>query len=308
MKDSNILIVEDERIVALSIKEILLSEGYNVCGIANSAKNALQIVASCKPGLVIMDVKIKGAMDGINLAKLIKEKYHISSIFLTAYSDEDLLNRAKVAEPLGYILKPFKPCDIVSAVKVALYRYDKETIRDLRSQELEAEVEKRTKKLRDEIASRKQAENEVQQKSDYLQEANKALSSLLETREAEQRAYKESVLLNVRKYVIPYVEMIKSQTSDENVLEIVGFLEDALKNAATPISKTLFAKYLDLTPQESKIADLIRQGKKTKEIADILNLAISSVSTHRYSIRKKFGLLNSSTNLETYLNSTDAKF
>lgn len=306
MTESSILVVEDERLVALSIREILRAEGFEVCGIANSASKALHSIAEMKPGMVIMDVKIKGSMDGIDLALRIRKDHGIPSVFLTAYSDEKLLDRAKLAEPLGYILKPFKPSDIVSAVKVALYKSKEEKKRDNHSLQLEEEVERRTRKLSGEILIRKEAERQLQQQSAHLQDANTALRTLLNTRDAEQRALEESLLLNIRKYVMPYVEMLRQQISDEAVLETVSFLEDALKKTVSPASKTLFGKYLDLTPQESKIADLIRQGKKTKDIADILNLAPSSISTHRYSIRKKLGLLNSSTNLETYLKSVES--
>ena len=307
MNVSKIMIVEDERLVALSIKEILILEGHEVCGVTNSASQALKEISSNLPDLVIMDIRIKGQVDGIEAAKAIKDKFGVPSIFLTAYSDDYLLERAKKAEPLGYILKPFKPDELISVVKVALYKSAKEKKRDLRSQELEYEVEKRTKKLSDEIIYRKQTEKKLQQKSDFLKQANRALKSLLETRDAEQRALEESMLLNIKKYVLPYVELIKSQTSEVKVLQALQLLEDALEKTVSPASKTLFGKYLNLTPQESKIADLIRQGKKTKEIANFMNLAPSSVSTHRYSIRKKFGLLNSNTNLEKYLNTCDSK-
>ncbi|GFM34402.1 response regulator [Desulfovibrio subterraneus] len=307
MSNCNILIVEDERLVALSIREILQSEGYTVCGIARSTKNAMEVLAGCSPDLALMDIKIKGNPDGIDLAIKLRTEFGIPSVFLTAYSDNSLLDRAKSAEPLGYILKPFKQSDILSAVKIALHKSAEEKKRDQKSREMEKTVEAHTEKLGKEVATREMAERELQQKSDHLQDANKALTSLLEARDAEKRALEESILVNIKKYVVPYVEMIKSQTSDTGVLETVNFLEDALQKAVSPASKTLFAKYLDLTPQESRIADLIRQGKKTKDIADILNLAPSSISTHRYSIRRKLGLLNSSTNLETFLNADNGE-
>ncbi|MFV0348715.1 MAG: response regulator [Halodesulfovibrio sp.] len=307
MSDYNILIVEDERLVALSIKEILLSEGYAVCGIARSTKNAMEVLAECSPDLALMDIKIKGNPDGIDLAIKLKKDFGIPSVFLTAYSDNSLLERAKSAEPLGYILKPFKQSDILSAVKMAVHRSVEDRKREQKSREMEEEVAARTEMLDKEMATREIAEKELQQKSDYLHDANKALKNLLEARDAEKRALEESILVNIKKYVMPYVEMIRSQTSDAAVLETVDFLEDALQKAVSPAAKSLFAKYLDLTPQESRIADLIRQGKKTKDIADILNLAPSSISTHRYSIRRKLGLLNSSTNLETFLNADNGE-
>ncbi len=186
---------------------------------------------------------------------------------------------------------------------MALYRSSQEEKRFSFNKELKNKLSQNTEILKKEVFFRKKVENDLCKKTSYLEEANKALNLLLETRRAEQRAYEEYTIVNIRKIVIPYVEMIRSQTSDSKVLQTVQLLEDALNNSIAQKSKKLFVKYQDLTPQEVKIADLVRQGKRTKEIAQMLNLASSSVSTHRYNIRKKLGLLNSSTNLESYLNS-----
>lgn len=303
METSKILIVEDERIVALSVKDILNSEKYNVCSIVNSAKEAIKEIDHYRPNLVIMDIKIKGEIDGIELAKYIKNKYLIPSIFLTAYSDNILIERAKVVEPLGYILKPFNKNEIISTVKIALYKSVKEKNEKYVCKKLEDYVKESEYKLNNEKIIRKNIEKELEMKSFFLQEANKALKVLLETRDAEHRACQENIFLNIRNSVFPYLDILKKQNIDENILDLIDILENSLKNILCTKTNTLSAKYADLTPQEVKIADLIRQGKATKEIAKILNIAASSVSTHRYNIRKKFGILNSNINLERYLNS-----
>ena len=302
-----IMIVEDERIVALSIKEILTAEGYEVCGIAGSANQLFKEVPSKLPDLVIMDVKIKGGTDGIDAAQRLREKYRIPSLFLTAFSDQPLLERAKQTEPLGYLLKPFKPGELVSAVQVALHKSDADKERAQRNLELEEAVEKRTQTLNAEIASRKEAEKALRLKTEHLKEANKALKALLEIRDAEKRAQDEATLMNLKMILAPYLEVIQNQTTDQAILHTLHMMEEALKKSVSPAAQTLFAQYLDLTPQEVKIADLIRQGKKTKDIAALMHIAPSSVSTYRYSIRKKLGLLNSSTSLSRYLNSFDPK-
>ncbi len=306
-KSKKIMIVEDERIVALSIKEILTSEGYRVCGIAGSADHLFREIPAKQPDLVIMDVKIKGCMDGIEAAKILKTRYSIPVVYLTAFSDKTLLDRAKQTEPMGYLLKPFKPNELISVAKVALHKAENERGREQRSLELEMAVRQRTQKLNDEIAFRKQVEKQLREKTEHLKEANKALKNLLEIRDAEKRAREEGMLMNLKMIVAPYLELIENQTSDPAVHKTLQLMEEALKKSCSSTSQTLFAKYLELTPQEVKISELIRHGKRTKDIATLLNIAPSSVSTHRYSIRKKLGLLNTSTSLSRYLNSVEAE-
>ncbi len=303
LKTAKIMIVEDERVVAMALEDTLISLGHSVCGLVSSGDQALKIASSSLPDLVMMDIKIKGSIDGIETAKRLKDHYGIPVIFLTAYADQEILERAKLTEPLGYILKPFKSLELRSVVEVAIYKAEMEKKLQKINQDLESKVKHRTQKLTDEITWRKMAEKKLQQKTDYLRQANKALKSMLESREAEKRAVEEELLLNIKKYASPYIELIEQQHPDREILMAVDMLKKTLNELISPASKTLFAKFIDLTPQEVKIADLIRHGKTTKDIAKLLNIAPSSVSTYRNHIRRKMGLLNSSTNLETYLNS-----
>ena len=242
-------------------------------------------------------------MDGVETALKLRDAYGIPVIYLTAHSDEETLKRAKLAEPLGYILKPFKSIELKSVLEVALYKAAMEKKLQEMNLELEIKVKQRTQKLADEIVSRKLAEKELQNKTDYLRQANKALKSMLENREAEKRAVEEELLLNVKKYVLPYVEMIEQQNPCKEIVMALEMMKNTISEMISPASKTLFGKYISLTPQEAKIADLIKHGKPTKDIASLLNIAPSSVSTYRNKIRKKMGILNSGTNLEIYLNS-----
>ncbi len=303
MKIAKILIVEDERVVAMALEDTLISLGHSVCGLVSSGDQALKVAASASPDLVMMDIKIKGSIDGIETAKKLRDSYGIPVIFLTAYADQEILERAKLTEPLGYILKPFKSQELRSVVEVALYKAEMEIKLQKMNQELDSKVKQRTQKLTDEIAGRELAEKKLQHKTDYLRQANKALKSMLESREAEKRAIEEELLLNIKKYALPYIELIEQQKPDNEILMTVEMLKKTLNELISPASKTLFAKFINLTPQEVKIADLIRHGKTTKDIAELLNIAPSSVSTYRNHIRRKMGLLNTGTNLETYLNS-----
>ena len=102
-----ILIVEDERIVAEDIKRTLKKLGYSVTSIVSSGKEAIQKVDKDKPDLILMDIVLRGDMDGITTAEHIHSKCGLPVIYLTAYADQGTVQRAKVAEPYGYIVKRF---------------------------------------------------------------------------------------------------------------------------------------------------------------------------------------------------------
>lgn len=126
MEKLNIFIVEDESIVAKDIQNSLTKLGYNVVGMANNGKDAVEKIIEIKPDLVLMDIMIKGNMTGIEVSEKIKERINIPVIFLTAYADEGTLSRAKITEPYGYILKPFKEIDLHSTIEMAVYKHQKD--------------------------------------------------------------------------------------------------------------------------------------------------------------------------------------
>jgi PAS domain S-box-containing protein len=122
MSSTKILIVEDEWLVAQGIKESLLDLGYEVVGMAVSGAETLRLVAEQQPDLVLMDILLQGDMDGIEVAERLRQQFEIPVVFLTAYADPTTLARAKVAEPYGYILKPFEVRELHSAIEIGLYK------------------------------------------------------------------------------------------------------------------------------------------------------------------------------------------
>jgi signal transduction histidine kinase len=118
-----ILVVEDEAIVAKDIELSLRALGYEVLGIAVTGAAALQQAEEKKPDLVLMDIKLKGEIDGIATAERIRERFDLPVVFLTAFSDEGTLQRAKVTEPFGYLLKPFEERELHTAIQIALYKH-----------------------------------------------------------------------------------------------------------------------------------------------------------------------------------------
>ncbi|TQD27634.1 response regulator [Methanolobus vulcani] len=126
MTNEKIMIVEDEKIVALDIKDSLEHFGYSVPYMADSGEDAIKFIDQCRPDLILMDIVLKGKMDGIETAGTIHKNYGIPVIYLTAYSDEKTLQRAKLTEPFGHILKPFDERELRTNIEIALYKREKE--------------------------------------------------------------------------------------------------------------------------------------------------------------------------------------
>jgi two-component system, LytTR family, response regulator LytT len=127
MSKTNILVVEDESIVSKDIQMSLRKLGYNVVAACSNGEDAIKAAEEFTPDLALMDIMLKGEMSGIEAAEQIRERFNVPVIFLTAYADESTLSKAKITEPYGYIIKPFKEIDLRTSIEMALYKHDKET-------------------------------------------------------------------------------------------------------------------------------------------------------------------------------------
>ena len=121
-EDIRILIVEDERIVAEHIRQSLTRLSYKISGIASSGKEAFSLAKKNGPDLVLMDIVLKGKMDGIETASRILNELNIPVIYLSAYTDKKTIDRAKITEPFGYLVKPFDESSLKSSIEIALQR------------------------------------------------------------------------------------------------------------------------------------------------------------------------------------------
>tara|TARA_Y100000294_G_scaffold82200_1_gene77233 strand:+ start:162 stop:785 length:624 start_codon:yes stop_codon:yes gene_type:complete len=143
-----ILIVEDQFLIANDIKDNLETLGYEISAIATSGEKAVKTAGEGKTDLVLMDIVLKGEMDGIEAAEIIRSRFNLPVIFLTAYGDPKILERAKITEPFGYLIKPFEARELHSNVEIALYKHKIE----IEKKEAGEERKKLIHKLKEDLA------------------------------------------------------------------------------------------------------------------------------------------------------------
>ena len=181
--------------------------------------------------------------------------------------------------------------------------------------ELEKRVEERTaalsktnKKLRQEIRERKQfetalrkREKELKKKTLQLQELNAALEILLKKRDKDRAELEEKMVSNVRELILPYLAKLNNGKLPDKEKAYLDIVVSNLKDIISPFALSLTGKYLSLTPTEIQVANLIKQGKTTKDIAELYNLSARTIEFHRDNIRSKLGIKNKKINLRTHL-------
>ncbi len=126
-KLDEILIVEDEPLIAEDISETLQDAGYGVSGIAHNANDAIKILKSSTPSLVMLDIKIDGPIDGLMLGRIIKDDFNLPFIFLTSYTDPETVDKVKELNPYGFIVKPFDERELTSNVEIAIHRFKQDS-------------------------------------------------------------------------------------------------------------------------------------------------------------------------------------
>ena len=126
MARSRILVVEDDSIVLMELQDRLFSLGHDVAGVASYGEEAVEKAGEVRPDLVLMDIRLRGKMDGIKAAEEIRTRFDIPVVYLTAYADQSTLQRAKTTGPYGYVIKPFQEADLRTATEMALYKHKME--------------------------------------------------------------------------------------------------------------------------------------------------------------------------------------
>jgi PAS domain S-box-containing protein len=162
------------------------------------------------------------------------------------------------------------------------------------------------------ITKRKKAERALQKRDEELQarnreleEVNTALKVLLKRREEDKKELEEKVLSNMKNLVLPHIERLKESNISGKQMHYLETLEANLNQIISPFSHTLTTKYMNLSFVETQVANYVKEGKRTKEIAELMNLSTKTIDSHRKSIRRKLGLTNGKNNLRSFLLSID---
>jgi len=142
---------------------------------------------------------------------------------------------------------------------------------------------------------------ELENKTQELEEVNAALKVLLKHRNEDQQDFEEKIVANVKKLVLPYVEKLNNSQLNHGQMVYLDIVKSNLEDIITPFLHQLSSKYFNLTPREIQIAGLVKDGKTTKEIAELLNSSKGTIDFHRNNLRKKLGLRNTKTNLRSFL-------
>lgn len=210
MNPIKILVVEDEVIVAEDIAGRLKKLGYAVAGTVSSGEEAIQKAAETQPDLVLMDIVLKGEMDGVTASEQIRNNTDIPTVFLTAYADEKTLQRAKLTDPFGYIVKPFQQNDLRVAIEIAVHRHEIET--------------KMRKALEASEASREATEEKARRQNQYISMAAHELRNPLNT-----------ILISAE-----LLELDRTRTGDESKAKSLRLVHSATQKMNQLIDDMLF--------------------------------------------------------------------
>jgi PAS domain S-box-containing protein len=235
---------------------------------------------------------------------------------LSGFSPSDMVGRHFsdfiYQEDLGYLERRYnhalegqrRPTEYRMLIKSGGYRWVSTFSRPIREDEksvgLQGVISDITEYKESEAALRDR-EKDLKAKTETLEEMNAALRVLLERREKDRVEMEEKVLLNIRELINPYLEKLKKSSADEKQKACLGIIESNLGSITSSFSRDLRFKYLSLTPTEIQIASLIRDGRTTKDIAELMNLSSRTIESHRKNIRRKMGLKDKKANFRTTL-------
>jgi DNA-binding NarL/FixJ family response regulator len=284
-KDLCILIVEDVPTDAELLKFELREAGITFSARCVATKlSFLKALDDFCPDLILSDYSLP-SFGGLAALKITRERCpEVPFIFVSGALGEELAIELLKQGATDYVLKN-RLSRLVPAVSRALQEVEERKERQLAQEEL------------------KQRERALELKTRSLEEANTALKVLLKHREEDKASIEEHVLTNVRKLILPYIENLKHLKLTESQMAQVGIIETNLQEIISPFLRNLTSTYLSLTPREIQIANLIKEGRTTKDMTDILHISATAIDFHRKNLRSKLGIKNKRNNLRTYISS-----
>jgi DNA-binding NarL/FixJ family response regulator len=297
-----ILIVDDEKAIRFLLKRLLERHGY-ACALASDVRHAKRIIADEVIDLILCDIQMPGE-SGIELVRYVTSEYpDMAVVMVTMIEEQETAKSVLEMGVYGYILKPFDGNQILISVANALRRQELERRERRYREDLEKAVLERTADLTTSNEQLKAKKTELHRQTEELNELNSALKVLLNKREQDKDALEEKVLSNIKSVIRPYLEKLRQGRLNGQQITYLDILESNLNDIVSSFTRKLSSKYLGLSPMEIQVANLVKEGKQTKEIADMLNLSSNTIISHRYKIRSKLGLKNRKINLRTFLQS-----
>lgn len=284
-KSISVLILEDVPADAELTKFELMQAGIDFTAHhATDRKSYLRALEKPVFDIILSDYSLP-AFDGSSALRIAQEKCPLIPFILVS---------GELSEETAAELIRQGATDYV--LKNSLSRLGPSVLRVLR------EVEKHNE-LRIAHETLKQNEQALALKSRNLEEANTTLKVLLKQRTDDKAAMEEQVLANVRRLILPQIKNLKDSNLCSSQLAQVRAIEEKLEEIVSPFLRHLTSSFADLTPREIQVANLVKEGKTTREMTDILAISATAVDFHRKNLRSKFGLKNKRTNLRAYLSS-----
>lgn len=282
-KELCILILEDVPTDAELLKYELSEAGVHFIARCVATRSSfLKALDDFCPDLILSDYALP-SFNGLAALKIARERCpEVPFIFVSGALGEELAIELLKQGATDYVLKN-RLSRLVPAVSRALQELEERNVRRMAEEAL------------------KQREQALELKSRSLEEANTALKVLLKHREEDKATIEEQVLANVRKLVLPYVENLKHLKLNESQMAQVRVIEANLQEIVSPFLRNLTSTYLSLTPREIQVANLIKEGRTTKEMTDILNISATAIDFHRKNLRSKLGIKNKRNNLRSHI-------
>jgi FixJ family two-component response regulator len=263
----SVLAVDDEQDICVALTKFLRSSGYS-CESATDSTNALEVLKRDSFELVISDIRMAD-MDGLQLLReILKIDPGIDTIMMTGYTGIYTYSDIIRAGAADFIAKPFQ----LPELKAKIERIDRE------------------RKMKRE-----------------LQEMNIAIGVLLQRAKREKEELGAVVTSNIKELVLPYVEKLKNGHLASEYKTYVEILDTNLSDICAPFLNNLSPGHTHISPMEVQVANLIKVGKRNKEIASILGISLNTVTTYRYRLRTKLGLKQEKVNLRSFLSSINFK-
>jgi DNA-binding NarL/FixJ family response regulator len=287
MEEYHIVIVEDEGVVALQLKNLLEQRGFVVDALCSSGEDLLACLDTLKSHLIVMDIKLQGPLDGIQTAEIVRERKMIPIVYLTAFSDGPTVERAKLTSPYGFILKPLNTEELFATIRIALHRHAMDQKRDNLFQEI--------------MAAREADESRAKNYAAELTEMKAAVRVLFSQMQEATREQEENILSNIKQHILPKLQALKMSELSDVQRSYLSSIESILQQIASGFVRRLASPYVGLTQKELEIALLIKEGKSTKDIMELLGVSKNTVDSHRNRIRAKLGIKKTGNNLRSYL-------